>query len=71
MVNEGSNIAEKDEMVISKLEYSELLDLKLKMSNEIQSVKAKCTSLEQRYYAQVNSSPLLVRGWSPIGRMYV
>lgn len=48
VVNEGSNIAEKDEMVISKLEYSELLDLKLKMLKEIQSVKAKCTSLEQR-----------------------
>jgi len=47
VVDQDSKIAEKDEIVISKVEYEELVDSKLKMSNELESLTAEWSALQQ------------------------
>lgn len=47
VVHQDSKIVKKDEMVISKVEYEELLDSKLKMANELQSLTADGNALKE------------------------
>ena len=46
-MHQDSKIVKKDEMVISKVEYEELLDSKHKMTNELQSLTADGNALKE------------------------
>lgn len=41
VVDKGFQIAEKEEIVVSRLEYNQLLDSQLTISNELQSLRAE------------------------------